>query len=117
MIVPGCGRLVAPPRWVKRLVVPLIAAALVSPAVLIGGWSVAALDNGRIPASGVLRVSVPEAIGGKTVVGQLTVDQAVDAGYVTAYGCNDGIPTDPDGVGRSDQDGVRAVPERPAIPF
>ena len=57
----------------------------------------------RIAAGGVLRVSVPEAAGGKTVVGQLTVDRAVGAGYVTAYGCNDGIPTDADGtVSRSD---------------
>ena len=46
----------------------------------------------------MLRVSVPEAVGGKTVVGQLTVDRAVGAGYVTAYGCDDGIPTDADGT-------------------
>ncbi|MEY2523121.1 MAG: hypothetical protein QOJ66_1686, partial [Ilumatobacteraceae bacterium] len=62
-----------------------------------------ALDNGRVPAGGVLRVSVPEAIGGKTVVGQLTVDRAVGAGFVTAFGCDDGIPTGADGhVTRSD---------------
>jgi len=58
---------------------------------------------GRIPAGGMLRVSVPEAIGGKTVVGQLTVDQVTTAGFVTAYGCDDGIPTNPDGtISRSD---------------
>jgi hypothetical protein len=45
-----------------------------------------------------LRVSVPEAIGGKTVVGQLTVDQVSTAGFVTAYGCADGLPTDGDGT-------------------
>jgi hypothetical protein len=62
-----------------------------------------ALPNPRVPAGGVLRVSVPEAIGGKTVVGQLTVDRVLGAGYVTAYGCDDGIPIDPDGnVSRSD---------------
>ena len=67
------------------------------------GGSVSALDNGRVPAGGVLRVSVPEAIGGKTVVGQLTVDRAVGAGFVTAFGCDDGIPTGADGnVSRSD---------------
>ena len=61
------------------------------------------MDNGRVPAGGVLRVSVPEAIGGKTVVGQLTVDRAVGAGFVTAFGCDDGIPTGADGnVSRSD---------------
>ncbi|MEY2416127.1 MAG: extracellular elastinolytic metalloproteinase, partial [Ilumatobacteraceae bacterium] len=76
---------------------------LVSPAVLPVYGSVSALDNGRVPAGGVLRVSVPEAMGGKTVVGQLTVDRAVGAGFVTAFGCDDGIPTGADGnVSRSD---------------
>ncbi|MEY2582517.1 MAG: hypothetical protein QOE09_2366, partial [Ilumatobacteraceae bacterium] len=61
------------------------------------------LPNPRVAGGGMLRVSVPEAVGGKTVVGQLTVDRVVGAGYVTAFGCNDGIPTDADGaVGRSD---------------
>jgi len=56
-----------------------------------------------LSAGGVLRVNVPEAVGGKTVVGQLTVDRAAEAGFVTAYGCADGLPTDPDGkVSRSD---------------
>ena len=32
---------------------------------------------------------VPEAVGGKTVVGQLTVDRATETGFVTAYGCDD----------------------------
>ena len=60
-------------------------------------------SNPRVAGGAVLRVSVPEAVGGKTVVGQLTVDRAVGAGYVTAYGCDDGIPTDTDGtVSRSD---------------
>jgi hypothetical protein len=64
---------------------------------------VSALDNGRVPAGGVLRVSVPEAIGGKTVVGQLTVDRVVGAGFVTAFGCDDGIPTGTNGtISRSD---------------
>jgi len=51
----------------------------------------------------VLRVSVPEAAGGKTVLGQLTVDRASDAGFVTAFGCDNGIPTDGSGaISRSD---------------
>src|SRR5687768_2073445 len=59
--------------------------------------------DARIPSRGVLRISVPEAIGRKTVVGQLTVDQVDGAGFVTAYGCDDGLPTDPSGtVTRSD---------------
>ena len=44
---------------------------------------------------GIVRVAVPEAAGGKTVIGQLTVDRASAKGYVTAYGCDDiaGRPT------------------------
>src|SRR6478735_6790393 len=59
-------------------------------------------SNPRVPAGGVFRVAVPEASGGKTVVGQLTVDRVTSAGYVTAYGCDDGIPTDGTGISRSD---------------
>ena len=59
--------------------------------------------NPRVAGGGVLRVSVPEAVGGKTVIGQLTVDRVAGAGYVTAYGCDDGIPTDTNGtISRSD---------------
>ena len=37
------------------------------------------------------------------VIGQLTVDRAAGAGFVTAYGCADGLPTDADGtISRSD---------------
>lgn len=57
----------------------------------------AALGDTRVPAGQVLRISVPEAIGGKTVVGQLAVDNAAARGFVTAYGCADGLPLD--GVG------------------
>ncbi len=81
----------------------MVVGALTSPVVLAVGSPVSALDNGRIPAGGVLRITVPEAIGGKTVVGQLTVDRVDAAGYVTAYGCDDDFPFDLNGnVGRSD---------------
>jgi Protein of unknown function (DUF3048) N-terminal domain/Protein of unknown function (DUF3048) C-terminal domain len=87
----------------RRIAAPLIVAALASPLWLPAGRSVSAADNALIPAGRVLRISVPEAIGGKTVVGQLTVDRAVGAGYVTAYGCDDDIPTNIDGtISRSD---------------
>ena len=63
----------------------------------------ASAEIGRVPGGGVLRVSVPEAFGGKTVIGQLTVDQVVGAGFVTAYGCDNGLPTDAAGtIARSD---------------
>ncbi|MEY2580633.1 MAG: hypothetical protein QOE09_482, partial [Ilumatobacteraceae bacterium] len=89
--------------WKARRVAPLLVAVLMSPAVLMVGGSAAAATDGRVAAGGVLRVAVPEAVGGKTVVGQLTVDRVIGAGYVTAYGCDEGIPTDTDGiVNRSD---------------
>lgn len=50
----------------------------------------------------VLRVRVPEARGRKTVVGNLAVDRVVAAGFVTAYGCDDGVPLGPGGVARAD---------------
>ncbi len=57
----------------------------------------------QVPAGGVVRVAVPEAAGGKTVIGQLTVDRAANWGYVTAYGCDDGVPRAPGGeVTKSD---------------
>jgi hypothetical protein len=96
-------RLAIHPKWNARRIASLIVAALLTPALVLVGEPASALVNGRVPAGGVLRVSVPEAIGGKTVIGQLTVDRAVGAGYVTAYGCDDGIPTDINGgVSRSD---------------
>jgi hypothetical protein len=50
-----------------------------------------------------LRVNVPEAQGGKTVFGQLTADQLTDVGFVTAYGCDDGLPRDARGaIAKSD---------------
>ena len=92
------GRTASPRR--ARLAVVL--ALLVSALTVLAARPVEAAI-GRIPGGGVLRVSVPEAFGGKTVIGQLTVDQVVGAGFVTAYGCDDGMPTDSDGsIARSD---------------
>jgi hypothetical protein len=103
VVVDWSRRLSAKPKWKARWIVPLIVAALVCPVVFTVSGSTSAASSGRVPAGGVLRVSVPEAIGGKTVVGQLTVDRVVGAGYVTAYGCDDDIPTNTDGtISRSD---------------
>jgi hypothetical protein len=50
-----------------------------------------------------LRVTVPEARGAKTVVGQIAVDRVLDAGFVTAYGCAAGLPaSDSGGIARAD---------------
>ena len=91
------------PGWGSRRAVTAIAAVgAVLCAALATGAPVAATD-GRLAAGGILQVHVPEAIGGKTVVGQLTVDLAVGPGFVTAYPCADGIPRADDGeVSRSD---------------
>jgi hypothetical protein len=50
-----------------------------------------------VGAGVTLRVNVAEAVGGKTVFGNLTVAGVVGAGFVTAYGCDDGIPKDSSG--------------------
>ncbi|MEM8618465.1 MAG: DUF3048 domain-containing protein [Actinomycetota bacterium] len=56
-----------------------------------------------VPAGNLLRVAVPAAEGGKTVIGQLTVDRASERGFVTAYGCDGGLPRNNDGeIARSD---------------
>jgi len=81
-----------------------LVAALGCAGVLHGvAVSPVAAESAPIPAGGVLRVDVPEAIGGKTVIGQLTVDQVTERGFVTAYACADGIPRNSDGtISRSD---------------
>jgi hypothetical protein len=70
-------------------------------AATVGG-SPAGAAEGRVGAGMVLRVSVPEAVGGKTVIGQLTVDHATEPGFVVAYGCGDGLPGSVGGSERSD---------------
>ncbi len=88
----------------RRLCVPVLVTALLSvPVSSATVGSALTLNDGRLPAGGVLRVPVSEAFGGKTVIGQLTVDRAFNAGFVTAYGCADGLPRDAAGnVARSD---------------
>lgn len=89
--------------WFARRVTLVMVAALLCPAFAVPGGHAWAAGDGLIPAGRVLRVSVPEAFGAKTVVGQLTVDHADGAGFVTAYGCDDDIPTNADGtISRSD---------------
>ena len=47
--------------------------------VSVGAGAATDVGAGRIAAGGVLRVHVPEAVGGKTVIGELTVGEIVDA--------------------------------------
>lgn len=58
--------------------------------------------DGRIPAGASLKVHVPDAIGAKTVIGQVTVDRALGAGFIVAYPCAGGLPGGPDAPSRSD---------------
>ena len=69
-------------------------AALLGATGIVAAPSPATAGSTLIAASGVLRVNVPEAVGGKTVVGQLAVDHAKQPGFVTAYGCDNGLPRD-----------------------
>jgi hypothetical protein len=57
----------------------------------------------EVARGGTLRISVPEARGAKTIVGQVAVDRVTEAGFVTAYGCANGLPVfDGGSVGRAD---------------
>lgn len=53
-------------------------------------------DFGSMASDSTLRLNVPEAVGGKTVVGQLTVDNAARRGYVTAWDCSTPMPVKSD---------------------
>jgi hypothetical protein len=49
-----------------------------------------------VATGAVLKVHVPEAVGGKTIVGQLTADKEVAPGFVTAYDCDKPMPVKSD---------------------
>ncbi|NND74322.1 MAG: DUF3048 domain-containing protein [Ilumatobacter sp.] len=83
-------------------------AGIAALAMVLGATGLTVTEPPRAAASPiapgtVLRVSVPGAIGGKTVIGNVAVDGVTEPGFVTAYGCDDGLPFSPDGkVGRAD---------------
>jgi hypothetical protein len=81
----------------RRTATALVVAAVLALGAATVGGSPATAAEGRVGAGRVLRVSVPEAVGGKTVIGQLTVDHATEPGFVVAYGCGDGVPGSADG--------------------
>ena len=88
---------------VRRRLTQLVAVGLVGATGFVAAEPAISADLPLVPGGGVLRVSVPEAFGGKTVVGQLTVDRAAAPGFVTAYGCDGGLPRDADGeIDKSD---------------
>lgn len=74
----------------------LIAASAPAPAAaqLDVPFTTAPIAAQLVAAGGVLKVAVPEAFGGKTVIGQLAVDGALGSGFITAYGCANGLPRD-----------------------
>jgi hypothetical protein len=77
-----------------------ITLALLATATTVGPSGRSA--DGLVSAGEVLRVSVPEAFGGKTVIGQITVDRARTTGFVTAFPCSNGLSASSGGGGRSD---------------
>jgi hypothetical protein len=90
-------------RRVARLVGLALAGGASVVATLVSAPNTVDAALGTVPAGWVVRVAVPDAIGGKTVIGQLTVDRAAVPGFVTAYGCDDGMPTNANGgISRSD---------------
>ncbi|MEL6893653.1 MAG: hypothetical protein AAFP84_18820, partial [Actinomycetota bacterium] len=65
----------------------------------------------QVEAGSTLKVNVINAVGGKTVLGQLTMDQAAGPGFFTAYGCADGPPRDASGnINKSDLNFVTPAP-------
>lgn len=77
----------------------------------VGDSGIDALANRRtdtrgsavLTAGSELRVRVPDAGGSKTLIGQVTVAGASDAGFVTAYPCASGLPlAAAGGIDRSD---------------
>jgi hypothetical protein len=53
-------------------------------------------SNQNIGLGAIIKVHVPEAVGGKTIVGQLTADKEVAPGFVTAYDCDKPMPVKSD---------------------
>ncbi len=97
----GVGTVASVDRTLRRvaLAVVVLAALLAYP----GTAPPAVADDGLVLPGEVLRVEVPEAFGGKTVLGQLTVDRATTRGFVTAYACAAGPPRNERGeISRSD---------------
>lgn len=52
----------------------------------------------QVSAGTALKISVPEAAGRRTILGQVAVAGATGRGFVTAYGCADGLPRNGDGA-------------------
>jgi hypothetical protein len=46
----------------------------------------------HLNAGSILKVTVPEAVGGKTVIGNLTSDRSGNPGFVTVFPCNYPMP-------------------------
>lgn len=93
-----------PGTFVRRGLALLIGGALIAvsapapaAAQLDVPYTTAPITAQLVTAGGVVKVAVPEAFGGKTVIGQLAVDGARGPGFITAYGCANGLPRDATG--------------------
>ena len=88
---------------IRAIALSIVCAFVVTAVPAMQPAPAAAAVDTRVPAGQVLQISVPEAIGGKTVVGQVAVYNAAARGFLTAYGCADGLPLDSSGaVSKSD---------------
>ncbi|NND75049.1 MAG: hypothetical protein HKN44_08590, partial [Ilumatobacter sp.] len=101
---PPAGADRAPSRR-RRRGGPFVALALALASAYVGIDTVAgpATVSAIVPAGTSLTVHVPAAVGGKTVFGNLAVDQVISGGFVTAYPCASGVPKDGNGnISRAD---------------
>ena len=70
----------ARPQRVARLVALTLVGLTSLVATLVSTPATVDAALGTVPAGWVVRIAVPDAIGGKTVIGQLTVDRAAVPG-------------------------------------
>ncbi len=91
--------------WTRRSLLATITGAgcLFATTTLLSIGPAAHFQANALGAGQVLTVNVPQAVGAKTVLGQLTVDRTTGPGFVTAYACQEGLPRDGQGqVSKSD---------------
>ena len=79
-----------PPSGAKRRTMSRLLAviALAGTVAALGAAAASPVTAEPIRGGTTLRINVPEAVGAKTVIGQLTVDRVTERGYVTAWDCS-----------------------------
>ncbi len=87
-----------PPRGAKRRTLARLLAVitLAGTVAAVGAPTAPPVAAEPIGAGSTLRINLPEAVGAKTVIGQLTVDRVTERGYVTAWDCSEPMPVKSD---------------------